>query len=126
MNVGSSRWLAIAFGVLIPVLGIVRNWTEAKQDIAGFFGDIAIGAFLLFGAWKAGQNVRSGQRYLAAGWGMTCGLFYTSLANQIKAMGEPVQTDIMFGPEWSATFTSMGLLVAIIGLIASLRSTRNH
>lgn len=126
MNVGFSRWLAIAFGVSIPLLGIVKNWTEAKQDAASFFVDIILGTFLLLGAWKVAQNERSGQRFLSAAWGLACGLFYASLANQITAMGDQVQVETTIGPEWSATFTSIGLLTAITGLISSLRSTRTH
>ena len=125
MNVGFSRWLAIAFGVLIPLLGIVKNWTEAKQDIFGFFADILLGTFLLFGAWKVGQNERSGQRFLSAGWGLSCGLLYASLVSQVNSLNEPGQNDTPFGPV-SATAASLGLLTAIVGLISSLKTTRTH
>lgn len=126
MNVGFSRWLAIAFGVLIPLLGIVRNWTEAKQDVFGFFGDLVLGTFLLVGAWKVGQNERSGRRFLSAAWGLACGMFYSSLATQVGLLGGTAQAETAIGPEWSATAASLGLLVAIIGLISSLRSIRTH
>lgn len=126
MNVGFSRWLAIAFGVLIPLLGIVKNWTAVQQDVFGFFADILLGTFLLFAAWKTGQNERSGQRFLSAAWGLSCGLLFASLANQVNAFGMLGQDEILFGPEWSATAASLGLLIAIVGLISSLKSTRTH
>ena len=126
MNVGFSRWVAIAFGVLIPLLGIVKNWTETKQDAFGFFADILLGTFLLFGAWKVGQNERSGQRFLSAAWGLTCGILYATLVNQVNAFDAPEQGDTLFGPASAATAASLGLLIAIVGLISSLKSTRPH
>lgn len=127
MNVGFSRWLAIAFGVLIPLLGIVKNWTDAKPDVTGFVADIALGTFLLFGAWKVGENERSGQRFLSAAWGLTCGLLYESLVSQLNALVTSGQDDTLFGTfAASATAASLGLLIAIVGLISSLKSTRTH
>jgi hypothetical protein len=126
MNVGFSRWLAIAFGVLIPSLGIVKNWTDAKQDAFGFFADIALGSFLLVGAWKVGQNEHSGKRFLSAAWGLACGLLYASLVRQIDILNSSVQIETDVGSEWSATAAILGLLVSIVGLISSLKSMRTH
>ncbi|MFL6468002.1 MAG: hypothetical protein ACJ72Z_08600 [Pyrinomonadaceae bacterium] len=125
MSTGFSRWLAILFGVLIPLLGIVRNWTMEKQDVTAFFVDILTGTFLLFSAWKVGQKERTGRRYLAAAWGLTCGLFYSGLANQITEMQKPAAlVEPTIGPEWIVMGTGTALLLALAGLITSLKSTR--
>lgn len=126
MNVKLSRALAVVFGIALPALGVVRNWTLPNGDVAGFLVDLATGALLLFGAWKVGEKERTGQRFLAAAWGLTIGLFYSSLANQISQMwsGEAVEAPI--SQEWTVVATSVGLILAIVGLISGLRSTRNY
>ena len=73
----------MGFGVLLPVLAIVRNWSLDKQDFWAFFADVISGAFLLFAVWKVSQKERVGKRYLAAAWGLVCGLFYSSFAYQV-------------------------------------------
>lgn len=125
MKLGFSRWLAILFGALVVLLAAVRNWTVEQRDAAGFFADFISAAFLLFGAWKVGQNEHSGKRYLAAAWGLTCGLFYTSLVNQVKVLGTPQLIEPEIGPEWIALGTGFGLLIAIAGLLTSLGSSRS-
>ena len=125
MNVKFSRWLAMVFGVLIPLLGIVRNWSLDKQDFWAFFADVGSGAFLLFAAWKVSQKERVGRRYLAAAWGLVCGLFYSSLANQVMSIDKPESGDPMLTPEFSVAATGVGLLIVLAGLISSLRSDRN-
>jgi hypothetical protein len=126
MNIGFSRTLAIIFGVGLPMLGIVRHWTSANGDPSGFFVDLLNGAFLLFGAWKVGEKERSGQRFLAAAWGLTIGLYYSSLAEQIDKLKIVELVEAPISPEWVLAATSLGLLIAVIGLISSLRSTRKH
>lgn len=126
MNVGFSRWLAVAFGVLLPLLGIVRNWTDEQRDAPAFFANLAAGTFLLFAAWKVGHKERVGRRYLAAAWGIACGMFYASLATQLRTIGSPEQANLTIGSEWAAGATGVGLLVAVVGLISSLGSTQKH
>lgn len=128
MNVKFSRWLAMVFGALLPVLAIVRNWSLDKQDLTAFFADVTSGAFLLFAAWKVGEKERVGKRYLAAAWGLVCGLFYSSLAYQVMAImsaGKPEIGEPFIPPEFSAVATGLGLLIVIVGLISSLRSDRS-
>jgi hypothetical protein len=125
MNLGFSKTLAIIFGTALPLLGIVRSFTT-QADPVGFFVDIVAGAFLLLGAWRVSVSAHSGQRYLAAAWGLTIGLFYSELYAQVRTMSKPAMVNPMIGPEWSVAATGIGLLIAIIGLIACLRSIRKH
>jgi hypothetical protein len=126
MDLGFSRTLAIIFGTALPLLGIVRMFTGTSGDPTGFFVDLVNGAFLLVGAWRVGVVAHSGQRFLAAAWGLTVGLFYASLQAQIQAMSKPSVIETPIPPEWAAAGTGFGLLLSIIGLITCLRSTRKH
>jgi hypothetical protein len=125
MNVGISVAVAFVFGALIFVLAIVRNWATKDPDPGMFFGDLVAGAFLMFGALKSKSNVHSGRRYLAAGWGFACGLYYLSLAsflNPHTSIGPQQPQD---GLEWTMVGTIFGLVISIAGLLMNLRSTQS-
>ncbi len=126
MNVRLSKMLAYIFGIGLPVLGIVRNWTLPNGDPAGFFIDLAAGGFLLYGAWKTGEKERSGQRYLAAGWGLTVGLIYAGIEEHVRNLGKEQALAAPIAPEWVIGAAGLALVAAIGGLITSLRSTRKH
>ena len=123
MNLGFSKTLAVIFGTALPLLGIVRNFTT-QADAAVFFVDLIAGAFLLVGAWRVGVASHSGQRYLAAAWGLTIGLFYSSLYTQIQMLSQPALVEPPIPPVWALGATGFGLLLSILGLIACLRSIR--
>ena len=123
MNLGFSKTLAIIFGTALPLMAIVRNFA-AQTDPAGFFVDLIAGAFLLVGAWRVGVVPHSGQRFLAAAWGLTIGLFYSSFYAQWLMMSNPVSVEPPIPPGYALAATALGLFVAILGLIASLRSIR--
>jgi hypothetical protein len=125
MNVGISVALALVFGALIFVLGIVRNWTSATPDAGLFFGDLFAGAALMFGALKSRTNLHSGRRYLAAAWGFTGGLYYAGLASLLNPQTSIVGQQPSDGVEWSMVGTIFGLLISVIGLITSLKSTHS-
>jgi hypothetical protein len=119
MNIGFSSILAGAFGITIPMLGIVRNWTISERTTASgveFFFELIVGAFLLYGAWKVRENVHAGRRFLTAGWGLACGLFYSDIVSLLRSTA--------FDDELTVAFTSIAMLLAVAGLATSLRSTR--
>ena len=126
MDIGFSRTLAIILGAALPLLGFIRQITTATGDATGFFTDLVVGIFLLFGAWKVGEKTHTGQRYLAAAWGMTVGVFISTLAAQISGLGqvEPVAPPI--SRSWLTVSAGLGLILATVGLITSLRSTKKH
>lgn len=126
MNVRFSRALAIIFGIALPVLGVVRNWTTPNGDAAGLFIDLAAGSLLLYGVWRVAENEHSGQRFLAAGWGMAVGLSYASMTRHIEEMSVASSVAAPILPEWSLATVAVALLVSIVGLVSSLRSIRRH
>jgi len=74
MNIHFSRWLAIIGGILIPLLETIRRWSTWRESPASLFDDYILGAFLLFGAWQVGKDIRSGQRFLAGPGHLRVGL----------------------------------------------------
>lgn len=78
INIQFSRLLAIVGGIVAPLGETIRRWSTWQDSPANLFDDYIMGAFLLFGAWRTGKNVRTGQRYLAAAWAFACGLGYYS------------------------------------------------
>jgi hypothetical protein len=117
-----SRILAIVFGILAPFLETVRRWHMWREYPPALFDDYILGAFLLAGAWLAGQKFDVGQRVLAAAWGFTCGLGYYSFFEQLRRyrLGEIDPAPI---PS-SAVLIIKGVAVslAIVALIATLRA----
>jgi hypothetical protein len=55
------------------------------------FDDYILAALVLYGAWLAGRDFRRGQCFLAAAWGVVCGVGYGSVMGQIERLqsGEP-------------------------------------
>jgi hypothetical protein len=125
MNLGFSKTLAIIFGTALPLLAIVRNFTT-QSDPVGFFVELVAGSFLLISAWRVGMVAHSGQRFLAAAWGLTVGLFYSSLYAQWLMMSKPPLVEPPIPPGYALAATGLGLVVAILGLITCLRSIRKH
>ena len=126
MNLGFSRTLAFIYGTAMPLLGFVRILTSTNRDPVGFFVDLVAGAFLLIGAWRVGVVPHSGQRFLAAAWGLTVGLLFTSLYGEIQSMWTPAMVESPIPPEGVVAGLSLAFLGAVIGLITCLRSIRKH
>ena len=116
-----SRNLAIALGIITPLLETIRRWHTWQDNPLSFFDDYIIGGLLLFGAWNVGKNAQTGQKFLAAGWAFMCGMAYPSFFGQLEDMrlGE-----IDPAPVSSATVAvikGIGFALAILGLVTSLR-----
>ena len=127
MNLGFGASLAYVMGVLLPVLGIVRNWTANETDPGAFFADLLCGGLLLFGAAKTRQRPHTGQRFLSAAWGLTFGIFYASLMLQLQPKTSGIADAQGFIPEeYLIVPTIVGLLIAVIGLFVSLRSIHSN
>jgi hypothetical protein len=125
MNLGFGVSLAYMMGVLLPVMGIVRNWTSNEIDPGAFFADLLCGGLLLLGAVKTGQREHTGQRFLTAAWGLTFGIFYASLMQQLQPKtGVIASTEGYIPEEYLIVPTLVGLLISIVGLLVSLRSIR--
>lgn len=119
-----SRALAIIFGVGAPVAETVRRWGTWREYPPALFDDYIMGALLLAGAWLVGRRFLAGQRLLAAAWGFTGGLGYCSFFEQLRQyrLGEidpaPIPSSAVL------VIKGVGVLLAIVALIATLTAKR--
>jgi hypothetical protein len=90
--VNFARRLAILAGVVLPIGELARRWHQLGDPrlLFAWLDDILIGAFLLYGAWRVGQDAVRGQATLAAAWGFTLALAIGSLFTGV--FGDPDPT----------------------------------
>jgi hypothetical protein len=126
MTIAFSRRLAIIFGVLTPLAETVRRWRQLGQlSVLPFWlDDYIIGALLLYGAWRTGKDIRGGRRFLAAAWGFTCGMAYSSFFAQLGRLNEPDPAPIP--STWVAVIKGVGFALAILALAASLKRLKGE
>lgn len=126
MTITFSRRLAIIFGILTPLAETVRRWRQLGQlSVWPFWlDDYFIGALLLYGAWRVSKDIRSGRRFLAAAWGFTCGMAYSSFFSQLERLNEPDPAPIPSA--WVAVIKGVGLALAILALVGSLRRLKEE
>jgi hypothetical protein len=121
MTINFSRRLAILGGILAPLAETIRRWSTWREYPPGLFDDYVMGAFLLYGAWRTGRDVRGGQRYLAAAWAFACGLGYYSFFGQLKSwrLNEIDPAPISSG--WVLAIKGVAVALAVLALAASLK-----
>ena len=126
MTIAFSRRLAFILGVLTPLAETVRRWRQLGDlSVWPFWlDDYIIGALLLYGAWRTGKDIRSGRRFLAAAWGFTCGMAYSSFFAQLGHLNEPDPAPI--SSAWVAVIKGMGFALAILALVGSLKQTKEE
>jgi hypothetical protein len=120
MLISISRYLAIALGILTPLAETIRRWSTWRESPASFFDDYILGAFLLFGAWRTGKDVRSGRPFLAAAWAFMCGMAYHSFFGQLEANRLGLADPAPISSGSVAAIKGIGLAVGIICLVFSL------
>lgn len=122
MTIQFSRWLAIVGGVLTPLAETMRRWSTWQESPANLFDDYIMGAFLLYGAWRTGKDLRSGQRVLAAAWAFACGLGYYSFFGQLQSMRLGEADPAPISSMWVLMIKGVAVGLAIIALVVSLRA----
>lgn len=120
MKLSLSRYLAIIIGIITPLGETVRRWSTWRDNPAALFDDYILGAFLLFGAWLVGKNVRSGQRFLAAAWAFMCGMAYLSFFEQFHRYRLGLSDPAPIAPGWILLIKGVGMGVGIIALVLAL------
>lgn len=121
LTIRFSRTLAIIGGILAPLAETIRRWNTWQEWPPTFFDDYLLGAFLLYGAWRTGRDVRDGQRFLAAAWGLACGFGYYSFFGQLLSMRLHEVDPAPISSEWVAMIKGVALALAILALVATLR-----
>lgn len=126
MAIRFSRWLAVVGGILAPLLETIRRWSTWQQTPANLFDDYIMGAFLLYAAWRTGQDVRSGQRFLIAAWSFACGLGYYSFFGQLDSLRLGQRDPAAIASEWVLLIKGIAWGSAIIALALSVRRLPDH
>ncbi len=121
MTIEFSRRLAFVGGILAPLAETIRRWHTWQESPPNLFDDYIMGAFLLYGAWRTGNNIYSGQRYLAAAWAFACGFGYYSFFGQLNSLRLQERDPAPIPSEWVAVIKGIALLLAIIALVISLK-----
>ena len=115
-----SRVLAIVLGIVAPLLETYRRWGTWQQDPLALFDDYILGGLLLYGVWRVGKNVVTGQKFLVAGWGFSLGLVYASVDFQLQQVRAGVADPSGISSEWVAAVKIVGLLLVLTGFVTSL------
>jgi hypothetical protein len=104
-----ARGLAVVAGVVLPIGETIRRWHQLSDPrlLWAWLDDYAIGAFLLYGAWRARRDPVTGQASLAAAWGFTLAIALGSFF--VGAFGDA-----------DPTGASRGLVIAIKGVMLAL------
>ena len=121
MTIWFSRNLAIFLGIITPLLETIRRWHTWRENPPAFFDDYLLGALLLYGAWRVGKDAKSGQRFLAAAWGFSFGMVYSSFIWQLEQIRLGNADPAPIPTEWVAIIKGIGFVLVIIGFITSLR-----
>ena len=121
MTILFSRNLAFVLGVITPLAETIRRWSTWRSDPPALFDDYILGGLLLYGAWRVGQDARTGQRFLAAGFAFMCGMAYYSFFGQLHNLRTGVPDPAPISSTWVAVMKGIGLALAVLGLVLSLR-----
>ena len=121
MTLVFSRRLAIAAGLLLPPLETVRRWHQLGDVRVWPFwlDDCAIGLLLLHSAWRTRRDRKGGHPFLAAAWGVACGMGYGSFFSQLASADQADPSGIS-----STVVVAMKgamLALAVTALVGTLR-----
>jgi hypothetical protein len=117
-----SRILAVVLGILVPIAETVRRWSTWKEAPLALFDDYILGALVLYGAWLVGRDFRRGQCFLAAAWGIACGVGYASFFGQLERLRRDEPDPAPIPSSWVAVIKGVLFALAIVALIATLRA----
>lgn len=117
-----SRILAVILGIFVPVAETIRRWDTWHEAPLRLFDDYMLAGLILYSAWLTGQDLRRGQSFLAAGWGMAVGVAYGSFFRQLDHFraGEPDPAPIP--AIWVVVVKGALLVLSIIALVVTLRA----
>ena len=121
MNIWFSRNLAVFLGIITPILETIRRWHTWRDNPPAFFDDFILGGLLLYGAWRVSKNPGSGQKFLAAAWGFTFGMVYSSFFWQLEQMWLGAIDPAPISSSWVAVIKGIGFALTILGFVTSLR-----
>lgn len=117
-----SARLALAFGLLLAVAEVARNWGD-WQWWPFWLVDFVAAGLLVAGALATLRHHPRGPVWLAGAWGFTSAMFYMSFWSHVASLHEPVQGNLDHGP----LTTVIGVMWActLLGFALSLAAPRH-
>src|SRR3954467_4341697 len=97
LSLAANRWLAVAAGLLLPALELLRRASELALWWH-WIDDVFIGAALLAAAWTARARPTLARPALAGAWGIASGMGYYSFAGHLMEAGA---RDVSGLPGWT-------------------------
>lgn len=121
-----SRNLAIFLGIITPLMETLRRWSTWQERPQAFFDDYILGALLLYGAWRVGQDGKKGQKFLSAAWGFALALVYVSFFGQMESNRHGIIDPAPISGEWVLIIKGIGFILVIVGFITSLSNVSDN
>ena len=120
-----SRMLAVVLGIFVPIAETVRRWNTWRESPLTLIEDYVLAGLVLYGAWLVGRDFRRGQCFLAAAWGVVCGVGYCSVVGQLDRIqtGQPDPAPIP--SSWVLAIKVTMLALAVVALVATLTAREN-
>lgn len=121
-----SRRLAWVFGVALPVVETIRRWHQLSDPAVwpAWLDDFLLAALLLTGARLTSQLRYHNAKFLAAAWGVTCGMAYGSFFSSVLHFGVPDPGPLpTVAVGW---IKGVGFALAIVALIGALKHPPVH
>jgi hypothetical protein len=117
-----SRRLAFIFGIALPIAETVRRWSQLGDFRVwpSWLDDFLLAALLLVGARMTSGLRLHNAKYLAAAWGVACGMAYYSFFSQVLHLDEPEPAPIP--TIWVAVIKGIGFALAIVALLGALKA----
>jgi hypothetical protein len=116
-----SRTMAIVIGIFLPIAETVRRWSTWREAPLALFDDYILAAIFLYSAWLAGRDVRRGQCFLAAAWGIGCGIAYGSFFGQLQRFQQGLADPAPVPSSWVLAIKGLLWGLGIVALLATLR-----
>jgi hypothetical protein len=119
-----SRTLAWIFGIGTPLVETLRRWGTWLDFPPATLDDYLLGALLIAGAWASGRHKPFGDRLLAAAWGFTCGMGYSSTFMQWQAYRLGIDDPAPIPTFWVFMIKAVGTTLAAVALWLTIRGER--
>lgn len=121
LSLAANRRLAIAAGLLLPALELIRRSSEL-QLWWKWADDVFIGACLLAAAWTVRARPASARAALAGAWGIASGMGFYSFAGHVL---DAHARDVSGLPGWTlAAAIGAAWLLALYALASAVLGGR--
>jgi hypothetical protein len=115
-----SCGLAVALGIVVPIAETVRRWSTWRDAPMSLFDDYILAGLLLSSVAVARREPSRGQRYLAAAWGIVCGVGYCSVFGQMQRIEQGIPDPAPIPSSWVLVIKGILWALAIAALVSTL------